>query len=571
MVSCVQFGTHKYMFKSYSSSFISEDAINQLTAPQPANMVYYESGKTLKLNRDMAKALIQQFLWTRLIESSHEPQNRSYKDKGIWRLTSKGLCVFQDFLQRAKLSMVHSTALVDVSARLMFLIQIDRLQENDRLNCEKSHITSLFSIMIASLPLRQNNDKIHYQQEIEDSYSISSSDSASSNMMRGLSFADFFPHVRTLSNDFLVTSNAKHPHQFKSTFQQQQTLLQNLSPSSNKFKMRAMFSSMLCCNWLVDYCTVASNDEAESIMTEFLKLGWIAFYDEKYKHCEHIESSKSITLHVTKKGIKVVVDVSLEKYNQLHTASEKRLSIDIFEKRNSFASSIGSSSFADSSILHSPTSEESRSMLRPKPSFRHPKTNLYDLTFLDLSPTFLDFSTDTLLKTILKTDHLRHLFRDFLSTHFGCVEILDFWIDYDRLVRNFHRQKSLHHQGNQRQVLEDAYVLWDIYLRPGTTLRELTMIDQALREAMAEDMTQRVTLVPSTRPLIVPTTAQSLDVIFEWLDKINENVCQVMANEYVPSFSRTAGYREYCTREDNRALDDFPPPPQRKSKETLYF
>ncbi|KAL9543433.1 hypothetical protein MBANPS3_008117 [Mucor bainieri] len=648
LISQVSFSTHRYMFRNYSNTFTSEDAIQELGTlkfTKSFESTEYKneaiSTTTFQMSRDMAKALIQQFLWTRLITNAVEPSNRTYRDKGLWRLSSKGLCVLQEFCVKTKMDIGKFATYVDPSARLIFLIQVERLRDNDRLNSKRKYISCLFAIMIASLPLRHNYSN-ESKTTFEDAHSIYSSDSGSTNSTsRNVTFSDYFPHIKTLPNDLLVGVSYKYPQwsNQKSSFQQQKALLQNLNPSSKKFKMRAIFTSLLCCNWLIEFCTVASNDEAESIMTEFLNLGWIAFYDEKYRHSEYIESSKSITLNMTREGIKVVMEVSLKQCNDV-----QQQAVDDHSSINRRSSTVSSSSSSNTDSYHtavqhqSSVEEKERQHLQHQKSktpllpllqttsnsssgysstistplydnntipyfdIKHPNSNTHHKYFSTPPPTPTTPTTDAInpkesnfikLKVILKDAHLRSLFRDFLEFNY-CTENLDFWIDYDNL-----RRKCRRHPGqsiaNQKQLLEEAYALWETYLMPGTTHCELN-IDHTLRQDMAEEISNIVTLVQTftpgqSRPMVIistHSTAQSLSAILNWFDKVNDQVCKLMASDSIPKFIRTPEYKKAVYRlklsEDAAAthcskssivtthdLDDFPPPPQRKIKEPLYF
>lgn len=640
------------MFRNYSNTFTSEDAIQELGTLKFTKS--FESAEykneaistttTFQMSRDMAKALIQQFLWTRLIVNAVEPSNRAYRDKGLWRLSSKGLCVLQEFCVKTKMDIGKFATYVDPSARLIFLIQVERLRDNDRLNNKRKYISCLFAIMIASLPLRHNYSN-ESKTTFEDAHSIYSSDSGSTNSAsRNVTFSDYFPHIKTMPNDLLVGVSYKYPQwsNQKSSFQQQKALLQNLNPSSKKFKMRAIFTSLLCCNWLIEFCTVASNDEAESIMTEFLNLGWIAFYEEKYRHSEYIESSKSITLNMTREGIKVVMDVSLKQCNDVlqqavddHTSINRRsstVSSSSSSNTDSYHTAVQHQSSMDEKERHHLQHQKSKAPLLPLlqtasngssgyssttstplydnntiPYFdiKHPSSNTHHKYYSTPPPTPTT-PTDAFnpkegnfirLKMVLKDAHFRSLFRDFLECNY-CTENLDFWIDYDSL-----RRKCRRHPGqstaNQKQLLEEAYGLWETYLMPGTTHCELN-IDHALRQDMAEDISNMVTLVETftpgqSRPMVIistHSTAQSLSTILNWFDKVIDQVCRMMASDSIPKFIRTPEYKKavyrlkppegttvtttaaHCNKSSIvtiHDLDDFPPPPQRKIKEPSYF
>lgn len=616
----------------------------------------------------MAKALIQQFLWSRLIENAQEPYNKAYKSKGIWRVTSKGLCVVQGFCADTNSKVTSFSRLVDQSSRLMFLIQIERLAENDRMDSRKKYISSLFALMIASLPLRHNiNNDVQMSHPVRletgDTHSINSADTSStlstSDGTRGLSFSDFFPFMKVLPNDSVINSSLKNSHHFnrKTCFQQQKILLQNLNPSSKRFKMRSIFPSMLCCNWLLEFCTVASNDEAETIMTEFLNLGWISFFDKKNEHLTHVESSKSIILNLTQAGMEIVMGVSLDKYNKLTQSQHQFLHYDesdVSRKTSSKRSSITSSgTLGNHSDILMPTNihfDEKETFKRSVYSLKAPTLPVLQTTSLRtastsksssavstpaleknatsyfdiLPPSNSYLNNDTIdssalipatstgdinryresnslkLKTILKNEQLQLLFRDFLGDNY-CVENFDFWKDYDKFLMNYQRQRS-NGSANHRQLLEDAYILWDMYLKPGT-LRELN-IDHTLREDMAEDILKMLTLVHTytsgkSKPVLVVSTqspSESLLTVLNWFDKVNDQICKLMATDSIPRFIQTPEYKKAIemvqlqkeeeslkSQQDaydniqsrstifTNDLDEFPHPPQRKVKETIYL
>ncbi|KAI8075493.1 regulator of G protein signaling domain-containing protein [Gilbertella persicaria] len=619
LISRIKFSSHRHMFRNYFNSFTSEEAITELGSLQFAQsfqLVESESASRISanapttsftMNRDMAKALIQQFLWTRLILNAVEPQNRTYRDKGIWKLSSKGLCVLQEFCVKTKVDIAKFARHVDMSAQLMFLIHIERLKENDRLNCKKRYISSLFAIMIASLPLRKNEQTGKYvpvqaipsppfdPTEEDDYCSLDASINSTSTSSRKLTFIDYFPYIKTLPNDLLVCAYGSS-QQFSQTtsFPQQEYLLQNLKPASNKFQMRAIFTSLLCCNWLVEHCTVASNDEAESIMTEFLKLGWITFYDKKNKHCDQVESSKSIALNLTRAGMKVVIDISLEN-SSVSTASETGTTSSYFDFKPPMPSALSNSPLGNkfSSISNTLNNDET-STIHSSKTYESHQTNSVKLT------------------SILTNPHLRSLFRDFLDESF-CAENLEFWIDHDNFRKRCRRQKAIAEAASSstslRQLLEDAYLLWDTYLKPKAH-NELN-IDSALREKMAEDMTEMITIVNTSLPgqdrstMLISTypTNQTLKSLTHWLEKASDQVFKLMASQSVPKFTCTTQYKNLLQkfqqqqqvvieanefREDFKlpqlqrrhtkaqrsseiaaGLDDFPCPPQRREKEVF--
>ncbi|KAI8990943.1 regulator of G protein signaling domain-containing protein [Mycotypha africana] len=621
LITQLNFSTHRYMFRTYTNSFTSEDALERLSSLQfnkstddqgaQSRNITRITTTTFNMNRDMAKALIQQFIWTRLMESSFDPTNRTYKDKGIWRLTSKGLCILQDFCLKNGIDWEQFISVVNVTSQLMFLIQVERLSENDRISCKRKHISSLFVMMIASLPLRQNrqsesNKIAGYHQShtrslqdngLDDTHSVYSHDSDSTSSplstrsSRQPQFFDYFPDATTLPNDLLVGTGLKQPHQNnKVIFQQHKALLQNLNLTYNRFRMRAIFTSFLCCTWLIENCTFASTDEVEGLLTDFLNMGWVDFYNKKDKELGYVESSKSILLNMTREGINVVMDYARKRYNEFQQKVEGQFnSIATLETRLSTVS-------LTSEEIYS----EPHHQLTPSDSIRiHSNISTPPLT-----PTTPATSTSDIcsikegnscrLQSILRNSQLRSIFKDFLANNF-CVENLNFWIDHDNLRRNYQRQKTNMTSNSQRLLLEDAYTLWNAYLKPGAA-HELN-IDHNTREQMTEEISYMASIVHtyslgnSTKPKVVMlahATYANLMTILNWLERVNEQICKLMATDSIPKFVRTAEYKQVVRSLDiapmqlkqkkpeklsivTKDIYDFPSPPQRKVKETIYL
>ncbi|KAG1449351.1 hypothetical protein G6F46_010904 [Rhizopus delemar] len=580
MMTQITLASHRHMFRSYVGTFSSEEAIAQLGSlkfskrDECANAASFIT-TTFNMNKGMAKALIQQFLWSRLIENAVEPQNRTYREKGIWRIRSKGLCVLQNFCKRTKTDISMFKKHVGSMAVPMYLINMERMPHNDRINRSRKFMSCLFTIMIASLPLSENasekqNDLYNAfpelgKQDILNSSrdsSIYSNDYSSidtnANLMDcNLKITDFFPQISILPNNLLIDVDEKSGI----SFQQQQSLMSNLNPtSSSKFKMRAIFPSSLCCNWLVEYCTVSSTDEAEITMSEFLKFGWITFLDEKYRYSQQVESSKSNILKLTNAGKKVVIDICLNQHNLMKVSMSDSCS----SRRSSLVSSSCSTIVSTNSESSLPqfgkndrSSESSvQALLLSDTStidyFSTPTTSkiLSNGLTPPLTPTSPSSESKESnlfkLKAILQNPQFRSLYRDFLCLSF-CQENLDFCIDFDNLRRRCNNLVMLP-SANQRQLLEDAYMLWDSYLRPGAAY-ELN-IEHNLREEMAEEISHIVTVSYTSgqnKPNIVvlsQSTYQSLLIILKWFDNVKEQICKLMSCDSIPKFVKTPKYKE---------------------------
>lgn len=687
LISQISFGTHKYMFRSYPLTFTSEEAVSKLGSLNISTDA--NARENLNLEKDMAKALIQQFLWSRLIEYAVDPHNRSYRDKGIWRLKSKGLCVLQDFClksNRVDLLSFFKNCVYTPSVDPMFLIHVNRLLANDRMNSKRKYISALFAIMVASLPLRDEDDSLRARENViepmvESNYYSrkvpsftdhsndimsskqrlsrqSSISSASTNLTSTSSFesnliTDYFPHLKVYANDLLVHSTSSAIKSAKTTsIVQQKVLLRNLRPSpSNKFKMRSVFTSHLCCEWLVGYCTVASNDEAESIATEFLDLGWITFFDDKKKNKREIESSKSTMLKLTGAGMKVIIDFSLESHENFQQqrrkdealSEGKKYSIVSLSSVNNQDESKSLFSTFDESFYskhsHSPSTDyidaeidysvcmstytkksiksckdtdyttnnftSYNTKCTNKPVFDHDPYDMNMRSSYKATSREEEISNDKYkdnnsmkLKMILNEPNLRSLFREFLEANL-CAENLDFWVDFQKLRSECHDDLNnlvALSPKKQKYLIKDAYMLWNTYLAPDAS-RELN-INHTLRENMANEMSNIATVVntgvvgTNSVPTVIismPSAHENLSTIFTWFGKVDKQIFKLMASDSIPKFIRTLEYKNLTGRThsppqeirvtkspttssmNNSELDNFPPPPQRKLKETLFL
>ncbi|KAI9265976.1 RGS domain-containing protein [Sporodiniella umbellata] len=397
-------------------------------------------------------------------------------------------------------------------------------------------LSSLFSENNESLTLAY--PETHCFSEISGTSSVHSSDSSfveisSQCLNRNLTITDLFPDVHILPNSLLVDDENELYSQ------QHQTLVSNvvfLLP--NVLKTSITFSSLLCCNWLLNFSTVSSTDEAEVIMSELLKLGWIKFLDSKHSHLHCVESSKTLTLKLTDIGVKVAKDVSLSQYIAMKSA--------MFSCKSSL-------NMSTSDIALSISETNSRILEKePQETFTPPLTPTFSIIESKESNAFK-------LKMVLKSPVLRPLFRNFLMANF-CQENLDFWIDYDNLRRRC-QNHALIPTANQRQLLEDAYILWNSYLRPGAVC-ELN-IEHALREDMAEEMSHIVTVIHeplnNTPRVVVSTysTYQSLSILIKWFDKINEQICKLMSTDSIPKFVTTSKYKNAL-----KSIQSFPVLPE---------
>ncbi|KAI7859686.1 regulator of G protein signaling domain-containing protein [Circinella umbellata] len=570
----IRFETHRYLFRNYSNAFSSEDAIQVLGSlkfsqtvrvPDPNNSSRWLrtiTTTTFNMARDMARALCQQFVWARLMENAVDQQTRSFRDRGLWRLTPKGVAVLEDFCTRTEtegipLSVLSSTVNMDQ----FNLIQLDRSKDDDQIILTRQLISHIFRVMVCSLPLEGNSTALSgirqqhnmsgkklLQEEGDNNITVSrgrqpslkrresvASSSASSvsststnpshdppfalssrasSVTTGTPAISEKSRLQLLDNRLLHTvANMKHQHNQQQQQQQgrQETTKSTTDSSSSSLHhvYRIIFPTRLCCDWITENCTVANRDESEDIATEFYHMGWIEYQDPKHHHAQSttVQAHKNLFVVVTSKGKKQVANDSDEQTG------------------------------GGECILRSRLHKKSQSQARPNSAVNVDQQE----------------GLNGRLKQILDDAQLRSLFKDFLRSNF-CEENLDFWIDYATLRRKCKNQSPAMPSHNQKDLLEDAYSIWSTYLAPQAS-SELN-VDHLLRQEMARLVNATVTISEDfqSKRVIISThsTSQSLRMMLKWFDKVEEHILRLMASDSVPKFIKTSSYHKIIDERESQ-------------------
>ncbi|KAI8373743.1 regulator of G protein signaling domain-containing protein [Blakeslea trispora] len=568
--------THRYLFRNYYNTFSSEDVIHVLGNLQfshtvripdpidPSRTQCTTTTTTFNMARDMAKSLCQHFQNCRLMENAVDPQNRTFRDKGIWHLTPKGLCVLQDFCVRTEADI--STLRKHFSHMdAIQLVRLDRNSDDDQLALNRVNASLVFRVMMMSLPLdgelsntgNASSISVSSRQHINSTPPSSSSSSTSSATSSS---------TPSLSAPFAMSSSVSSGD---SRVQLLGNYLLTLSKSSRTQpktakNMRTVFSSHMCSDWLVDYTTVADREEAEMIMHEFVKYGWVEFQDAKYNHTP-VKSSKVIMLLVTEKGKQIVSEATSPTSSDRSKVSQ--IPNNTFSKEEEHEASLKEilSEDPETTLTTSTlkdgcnTSENNRTLSVSEPQSR-PSSIAAD-TAQDPKE-----SNSARLKIILESAKLRSPFKDFLRANF-CEENLDFWIDYTTLQRKCRNQSPALPTQNQKDLLEDVYDIWSTYLAPGSP-SELN-VEHSLLQEMARVINSAVTVLPAYsggKPTILITASsasQSLRMMLKLFDRANEHICRLMASDSVPKFVKTEKYRrtiesiEKNERKKQKELDEL--------------
>ncbi|KAI9311534.1 regulator of G protein signaling domain-containing protein [Dichotomocladium elegans] len=520
------------------------------------------------MEKAMAKALCQQFHQCRLMENATDLQSRAFREKGIWQLTPKGIVILQDFCVRteADMSTLRKTF---GHLDLIQLVRLERLADDDQIAINRSNMAIVFRVMMTSLPLEGDLQSLNTNVKSSSGSFSSSSSVSSSSSAAAQGYAQ---GQRAMSSASSQSSGSSLPFSMSSQSDSRiQLMANNLLSQSKRNKpsqragkqqreMRSSFSAQLCTEWLADYTTVSSKEEAEQVATEFVKYQWLEFQDPR--KTLPVKASSTTTLNLTAKGKDVVREPLAKNAGEQQTSLREILSQDPNECIA--AANTPGTPAVDPATATTTTTKPAEKQLQ----------RVSSASTLDSSHQTSDFqqqqqqdpkdSNAVKLKTILDDPQLRSLFKDFLRVNY-CEENLDFWIDYDCLRRKVRQMNPAMPSQNQRDLLEDAYDIWTTYLAPGARC-ELN-VEHTLRQEMNRVFGSTIqveqTYMPGhSKPKITLSTnspAQSLRVMMKWFERVNEHICRLMASDSVPKFVKTTKYRQIVEEHEKISVKDEMP------------
>ncbi|KAI8139438.1 hypothetical protein BJV82DRAFT_627234 [Fennellomyces sp. T-0311] len=596
---------HRYRFRTIPASFVFIEGIEVLghlqfthvmRTPDPADpsrVIATRTVTTFTMAPKMARTLGQHFCASRLVENAIDPANHNLRDKAIYIMTPKSKFFIQDFSQRAQVSIKHMEA--GLSRIDSFnIVRLERLpQHDDQLAFSRPNMTLAFKTMMAYMPME------------------------------------------SLLADDAGGIDKKDLDEYRYTF----------------FGYQAF-------EWIMEYTTVVTREEAEMVAAEFVLYGWIhQVLDKSDRDNSHRDDSVTFKMgrttiyYVTLRGRTVLGwDRLLDEKVQRQTSNshdsivlkqralaarlkhgEKPTVPSISSRKMpppsqtdaasttssaaSTAPSTGSSSYSidsqnpstsdDSSTeamsngfenlegieypmlaasdnevpklptQHSTDIDEVTERLLQLRSTHHPpmvRTKSTDGNPYEPSPE-KDFITcmplDSLpsdpnsswakLRLILEDPLLRMYFREFKKSHF-CEENVNIWVDYYNIRRKCKR-------GNvpTKEILRDAYALYDTYIAPDANLE--VNIEHGLRQEIIVYVATHFTVYandgqqtqPSNVPFVVTalhhqqrqvtvivngSTTQCLKGLLRMYDLVIQHICRIMAQDSVPKFIRTEKYRE---------------------------
>lgn len=154
--------THRVLFRSYPCTFTTDEAVANLGNLKFSHTLRSPKGSkessvtttttTFSMTRDMAKTLLTQFLDARLFINAADPNNQNLKDRGVWQVTPKGLCMLEGFVDRSVVDGSHLNFLY-AHVRPIKVIELERAPADDALILSRSSLTRIVKTMMGIVPM----------------------------------------------------------------------------------------------------------------------------------------------------------------------------------------------------------------------------------------------------------------------------------------------------------------------------------------------------------------------------------------------------------------------------------
>ncbi|KKA30338.1 hypothetical protein TD95_002255 [Thielaviopsis punctulata] len=161
IVSLLPLGSHRVRLTRVDYTFLSEDAINNLSSlkfsqsnrmpdpKDPSRIVTTTTTTTFSMARDMARSICQRFVEARFIESADGRYQQVYSMKGqVWQLTPKGIAILDRFCQRNGIQQKQVAELIGHGP--MQLVILERSIQTDKLLTDKGVIDVIFRRFIGA-------------------------------------------------------------------------------------------------------------------------------------------------------------------------------------------------------------------------------------------------------------------------------------------------------------------------------------------------------------------------------------------------------------------------------------
>ncbi|KAI7853369.1 hypothetical protein BDC45DRAFT_606594 [Circinella umbellata] len=602
---------HRSFFRTYPGTFTTEEAVKSLAdlkfthvvrIPDPADptrQIATRTTTTFSMSPTMAKALGTHILNGRLAEDALNPQNRTMKDKGIWRPTPKAKYMIQQFSKRAHVSVSHmqeSMSRIDSFKIFTF----DRLNKDDQLEFNRNNMSNGFRTMMAWLP----TEKLL----ADDVGGVKERDLADFRFtFYGYQCFEWISEYTTavtpqeseaIAAEFVLYGWIEQiiDKADRENFTRGESAVQFKMTKSTLYYVTLRGQKVLGWEQVNDKASSveSSSDQSYGDKTELVK-----------KQKAHANRLLPTDEHVVIMGIPEAT-VNEHKEPQsiskgtggkeiiIETEGKKKYDFGFSEKQSDKSSSSDDQSSVKSSeegldemtqkllklrvggggdkVLSSKEADDkvSRHSLISSSSSKDSGLDVGDEVVQGgehvpiCSNNLPQDSQWMRLQQILEDRLQRMYFRDFMKANY-CEENINFWVAFHTLRKKNHASVSL------KELLSDSYKIYDTYLGPNAPSE--VNIDHGLRQEIIKLVTATFSVTASaTRDLpfssgtIQVVTDQksvvlhgpNIDILNDLIglyDRVNDHICRIMAQDSVPRFVRTEEYRSMIANQESKQED----------------
>ncbi|WWD17505.1 hypothetical protein CI109_101946 [Kwoniella shandongensis] len=577
LVVSLHFETHRNFFKTYPNSFTTDEACANLSSlkfsqsqrsadpKDPTRIITTTTTTTFSMSREMAKGICQHFMDSHLIENAADLGSPSFKDRGIFMLTAKGLHILERFVTKNGISADPLLKIFATQPICMKLLHLERRSQDDEIIITRGVIEVLFR-----------------------------------------RFAGREANVTKLSDDelqahFLSRFYTKSPPLPQGeTLDRADGVIVRKVPASEKkdASQEFCFMAMSAIDWILDFTSATGVDEAADILGQFVRYGLITLVSDKGRVKE---GSLVVTVRAGGAGGGAGGIMQEAEFRAAEKAVYRftKEGIETAKWRESFSANkggvgigIGISAGASRPNLHNQESSvslnKSRLSAETRPSQPQRRTSIsdrfrsdFDISGVPGGDNHVKDSHTARLKQILEEPALRSLFREFLRANF-CEENLSFWLDVQDFKRRFQttssavatpgpgsgkNSKSGGHaamEKHQQDLIAMAFVIYNTYLAPASPC-ELN-IDHNLRAELIAYMNQITAdkdagIKGHIEPGVGNTLhASLLQTMVKLYERIQVYIFRLMATDSVPKFCKTErflnlmqSFFEYSDEDDSAA------------------
>ncbi len=446
--------THRTLFKTFPNTFTTDEAAENLSAlkfsqsnrvpdpNEPNRVITTTTTTTFTMNRDMAKGICQHFMDARLIENAQDPGAMSFRDRGIYMLTPKGLHILERFITKNGINGEHLLKVFSSQPICMKLLHLERRHFDDELLVNGPVLEVIFRRFVGRYPNYPSRSAMYTIVDPNDP--------------SGAPAGPVAPE-RDFTQDFDRTMGVE---------------MMDVAERQRSGQLRVIkhaFSAMTALDWLQDFTTMAGRDEASEIAAHFERLELIELIADRPKPSKEAGKPDPTTVSVRSRDAQGVVTegqfrcqakaiygltdkgrtmARWEGYWQpAPTQDPLRTSGTMPRSSSDRFSQAGSDHDEARSIRsdhhYSGMPRSSDSPIGSEPNSRLGSTGDLHAVPMSESASYAgakDSNTNR-LRQILEEPALRSLFREFLKRSF-CEENLSFWLDVEDFKRRFHTTSS---------------------------------------------------------------------------------------------------------------------------------